>query len=182
MQVLSLDLATRLGWAYGDVRSGEPVSGWWQLPKTGDELGPFASAYDQWLNAMLAEARPGMVVFEAPLPPTAGRSTMATIQKLNGLCWHTEWACNKAGIQVTQVHGGTWKKHFVGDKVKVSKTVKPYPVTVRCHSLGWTAVDDDNEADALGIWSYACSVVAPGAALRLTPLFATAPAERRSAV
>ena len=177
--ILSLDLATRLGWAYGDARKGHPVSGWHQLPKTGEELGPFAAAYDQWLTEMLAEALPGLVVFEEPIPPTAGRSTMTTICKLTGLCWHTEYVCQQRGIDVRKVHGGTWKSHFVGGKQKVSKAIKPYPVTVRCHQLGWTAVSDDNEADALGLWSYACSVVAPGAALRLTPLFAAAPQTER---
>ena len=170
MRLLSLDLATRLGWAYGDARLGDPVSGWHKLPVTGEDIGRFAAAYDHWLNAMIDEARPDLIVFEEPMPTTAGRSTLSTTLKLQGLCWHTEFVANARRVNVRQVHASQWKKHFCGTG-RVSKSMKPYPPIVACKARGWHAVSDDNEADALGIWSFACGIAAPGAAHRLDPLF-----------
>jgi hypothetical protein len=36
--------------------------------------------------------------------------------------------------------------------------------------LGWQAVDN-NAADALAAWSYACSIIDPTQALKVSPLF-----------
>ena len=49
MNLLYLDLATKTGWAAGDVR-GNPTFGCEQLPKkTGSDLGSFGMYFEDWL-------------------------------------------------------------------------------------------------------------------------------------
>jgi hypothetical protein len=40
----------------------------------------------------------------------------------------------------------------------------------QCRRLGWD-FRDDNAADALAIWSYACALIDPQTALKTVPLF-----------
>ncbi len=171
MRLLSLDLATRLGFAYGDLLVGDPVSGWHQLPsgtRENPNVGGFASAYNRFLRDMIEEARPDKIVMEEPMLAQADRGSPVTGLKLTGLCYHTEFVCDELGIDCRQVHTSTWKAAFVGGKV--SKKMKPYPVTRKCHERGFNLVKDNNEADAIGIWVYAAGKLAPKAALRFDPL------------
>lgn len=173
MQLLSLDLATRLGFAHGDsVTADKPVAGWHQLPATGEDIGRFALAYHDWLRAIVADVRPDMIVFEEPMPDQAGRTPITTSLKLKGLCWHTEFYCKVKGIRCAQVHASTWKKAFTGS-ARASKSQKPYPVVTSCRQRGWDIIDD-NAADAAGIWYHACTLVSAEAAVRHDPLFRAA--------
>lgn len=178
MRLLALDLATRLGWAHGSTRGGDPISGVHQLPKTGDDVGQFIAAYSRWLSSMVEETKPELIVFEEPMVNTAGRSPIKTTLKLMGLCSETERFGFVRGIKYAQVHAGTWKKSFVGTG-KVSKTMKPYPVIVACKRHGWV-VTDDNEADALGIWVHSVRTMEP-AGTQFDPLFRHADGARAAA-
>ena len=169
LRLLSLDLATHLGWAYGDTDHDDPVSGHYRLPSTGEEIGPFGAAYGEWLLKMIAEARPEWCVMEAPMQTTGGKTPMATMQKLQGLCYHTEVICWHKEIKCRQVPAATWKKTFTGSG-KASKSQRPYPVLRACHQRGFNRVVDDNEADAIGIWVHAAGLLAPKQALRFDPL------------
>lgn len=172
-RLLTLDLATHLGWAYGSAHEGDPVSGAHRLPVTGEDIGAFAVAYDRWLHAMVREAEPTFCVFEAPMATTAGRSTLATTQKLQGLCWHTEFVCRTYGIEYRQVAAASWKKMFTGSgsasKAKARATGGVYPVISACRERGWD-VTNDNQADALGIFVYACAIIDQSRVSRFDPL------------
>lgn len=170
MRLLSLDLATTLGWASGDTEAGDPVSGIRKLPSTGDDIGRFLVAYNEFLQQLIADQRPDLIVMEAPMPTQSGRSTQSTILKLYGLCSHTEMVAVYKRIEVRQVAAATWKKGFCGNG-RASKSDKPYPVITRCHALGWEHVKNDNEADALGIWTYSVRFASPGKEQRFDPLF-----------
>lgn len=169
MQLLSLDLATKLGWAYGNTEAGDPVSGSFQLPKTGNELGPFLAAYGRWLQPMVQNHGIELIVMEEPIMPN-GMTQMATLLKLYNLVGTTERGAYHWGVPVRQVPAGSWKKAFCG-KGNFGKKTSPYPPIVRCHELGWDHVNDDNEADALGLWVYSAGAVTPGAGTRFDPLF-----------
>lgn|SRR5690606_17650503 len=166
--VLALDLATELGWAVGPV-DGEPRFGHHVLPKTGDDVGHFALAYDRWLRDVLIKTSPAVVVFEAPMPDTAGRTPLATSLKLKGLCWHTEFMCAKAGIRVVQESASSWKKSICGTG-RISKAMRPYPVFVALEQRGFK-VYNHNAADALALWIHAVGALSPRNATRFDPLF-----------
>ena len=174
MRMLSLDLATTLGWAFGDTETGDPVSGTKKLPSTGDELGPYLAAYGQWLMPVLKEREPQVIVFESPIMPGIGTTTISTLLKLYNLIGTTERAAYALGIKCRQVSSAEWKKGFCGS-ARFGKSAKPYPPIVRCGQLGWT-VKDHNEADACGIWVHACRFFSPGAVARFDPLFRKAAA------
>lgn len=173
-RLLSLDLATRLGWACGDAFEGEPASGSFLLPSTGDDVGAFLKAYHLWLIARMAEFQPDIVVMEAPLPAT-GKTTQTTLLKLWGLCSHTEFVASFKGVTCRQVNVSEWRSAFVGKghgRISKPKTVaqrSTYPVIQACRQRGWNIVDD-NEADALGLWVYAIRFVCPGREARFDPL------------
>lgn len=167
MRILALDLATRLGWAYGDT-SQDPVSGWQQLPKTGEDVGRFAVAYHDFMRSILPEADPEVIVMEEPMATTAGRSTLSTTLKLQGLCYHTELYGAMKGIPVRQVHSSAWKKSFCGTG-RVSKKMRPYPPITACAALGWQVVDD-NQADALALWVHSTRLLDPANSWRFDPL------------
>lgn len=171
MQLLALDLATRLGWAAGSTTNGEPVSGWHQLPKgTKTDLGEFAVPYDVFLRRMIEEHDINMVVFEAPVPMGGkrGATMLATTLKLHGLCYHTELVCKLLKVTCRQCNVGTWKSQICGTS-RFNKSHSPYPPVIACAQRGWE-VKDDNEADALCIWLHAQSLLSRQYASRFDPI------------
>ena len=165
MKILGLDLATQLGWAVGTLADG-PEWGTHKLPLTGENIGEFLAAYDDWLIPMLEKYEPDLVVVEKPINITC---TIWTRLKLNGLVSHTEYRCHKISIDCAWVDNLKWKQHFVG--WRFGKKATPYPVFAACKYRGWIAHTTD-EADALGIWDYSVCVFNPGKAYQSTPLFA----------
>jgi hypothetical protein len=168
-RLLSLDLATRTGWAFGATEAGDPVSGVLQLPKSGVELGPFLHSYGHWLRATVVEYEVEVIVFEEPIMPN-GFTQLATLLKLYGLIGMTETVAFTMKVPCRQVAAGTWKKGFCG-KAGFGKSAKPYPPIIKCHELGWRHIKDDNEADAVGLHVYSCRMFSPKEVARFDPLF-----------
>ncbi|MGE0699081.1 MAG: hypothetical protein AB7O57_08300, partial [Hyphomicrobiaceae bacterium] len=166
--LLSLDLATKTGWARGDTEAGDPVSGVHKATNAGAELGPFLHSYGHWLRSQIIEHSVTIVVLEEPIMPM-GTLQLATLLKLYGLVGITEAVCHASRVQCRQLAAGTWKKAFCG-KAGFGKSKKPYPPMVRCLELGWRP-SDDNEADALGLFVASCQRISPQAATRFDPLF-----------
>lgn len=143
--VLTLDLASRLGWTCG-APDGEPRYGTKVLPATGEDIGRFAEAYNTWLLDMITLENPVLVVFEAPI--LAGQTTLATARKLTGLAWHTEFVCRLREVRCKEAHLQSVKKFFAGsgraDKQAMIEAARRH---------GWAPKTSD-EADALGLWAY----------------------------
>jgi Holliday junction resolvasome RuvABC endonuclease subunit len=162
--ILALDIATNLGWAWGyapkhgpataleaaAAAPAQPASGVYRV--RGDSLGEFLADYERWLGLVLDERQPGGLMFEAPI---LGKFTaFATARKLMSLAGLTELVAHRRGIPwVREAQPSTVKKHFTGS----GKAKKP-DMEAACLQRGWTFADD-NEADALALFSYACSVV-----------------------
>ncbi len=146
-KILALDLATKTGWAVGSP-DGEPRYGTKVLPSTGEDIGRFAAAYNEWLLDMITLENPALIVFEAPI--LAGQTTLTTARKLGGLAWHTEFVCNLRQVRCAEHHLQSVKKFFAGsgraDKAAMMEAARRH---------GWDP-KDDNAADALGLW--ACTV------------------------
>lgn len=166
-KILTLDLATELGWCLG--RPGdEPRWGAFRLPKTGKDAGAFGAAFHRWLYPFLKEELPELVVFEAPLQGGFGQSTFATKYKLQGLCFNAETLCRLMNIRVYQVDAGTWKSAIIGTN-RFNKQSKPYPPIEACAQRGFR-ISNDNEADAVCLWLYTLGVVDEKAAAQFDPL------------
>lgn len=151
-KILALDLATRLGWACGAPDS-EPTYGTKVLPSTGEDIGRFAYAYNEWLTDTLTLEDPALVVFEAPI--LAGKTTPSTARKLMGLAWHTEFVCNIRGVRYMEHHLQSVKKFFTGNG-----RAEKHEMIAAAERQGWHP-KDDNAADALGLWACAVHEKAP---------------------
>lgn len=155
--LLALDLATVTGWAFwrpgADVRSGVC-----KLPRTGEDVGRFLCAFEDWLKPFLELERPARVVFEAPIL-TAGKTDINTARKLMSLAAFTEVVCRRSGIrQYFEVNNATVRKHFVGvGRARDRRTLKDLTLDA-CRARGWDP-RDDNAADALAVLDYAAATL-----------------------
>lgn len=139
--LLTLDLATWIGWTLGAPSDLHFRFGTHKLPSAVD-IGPFAEAYNLWLDQMLAR-KVTMVVFEAPILPR--EVALITARKLYGLAWHTEWQCTIRQVAVFEAHLQSVKKFLTGD----GRAKKPQMIEA-ARGYGYE-VTDDNQADAIGI-------------------------------
>ena len=153
MRLLALDLATSTGHACGDT-AGQPMYGTMRLPSTGDDVGRFLIAFDEWLRAMIAVENVETIVFEAPVL-TRGRTSIQTARKLMALATHTEFvavslriACREASIQSVKKF---WTNDGRAEKEAMMKMARIY---------GY-APHDDNACDALALFFYAAQLLDP---------------------
>lgn len=144
--ILSLDLASLLGWASG-LPDSRPGFGSHQLPSTGDNVGRYIDAFDQWLQPMLDIEAPALVIYEAP--SIFMKTTPATVEKLVGLATHTQLACHRRGIRARSANPSQVKKFWTG-----SGKAKKEDMMAAARRCGFK-IRDDNEADAVAIWHWA---------------------------
>jgi hypothetical protein len=170
--VLGLDIATVTGWAYGRVDANAPQ---WGAVRFGSASTPSPKIFGEamnWAIKLLHNLKPDIVMMEALLPPLAMRNqtSRAVRDRLCGLnaiiaaCAHHEGVGEIASAQVQDI-----RAHFIGERMLPRKVAKQ-EVKDKCLSLGWS-VPDDNCADAVACWSYACALIDPKLALRGSPLF-----------
>lgn len=170
--LLALDLATVLGFAYAPLPPGppptpieaaagrampKPYSGHHRVAAPGASIGRFLLNYDRWLVDMIATLGPTRVIFEAPLPTNRTRKTnFETVRKLICIAGLTEKVALEKGVGIVrEANHATVKKHFTGHgRADKAETI------AACRALGWD-VDEENEADALALWSFAVSCWAP---------------------
>ncbi len=158
MKVLALDLATCTGFAFGDISKGErPKYGYVNLPKTGDDVGYFLVAFEQWLTDKIVFDKPGTIIFEAPIL-TAGRTSPAVARKLFGLANVVEMFCYRHSISVRSTNIMAVKKYFTG-----RGNAKKHDMIKAATDLGFKIAVDD-EADALGIYFQAMNHFYPAQA------------------
>lgn len=153
--LLTLDLATLTGFAFGPGDTGElPTIGSHRLPSTGDDVGRFLAAYRDWLVAKVSEVEPELVVFEAPI--LASVTTITVTRKLQGLAGVTEMVITDlnatyrklgaAEIEVAEVATTSVKKALTGsgraDKDQMIAGARLYGLNPSC----------SDEADAFGVW------------------------------
>jgi len=179
--VLALDIAGRTGWAHTGATAGVPKIGSWDGP-TPDKAedgsyvyGACFASFNRFVRWKLAEIKPTIFVFEAPIP-TVGPGTKAsqfqttshTIRYLSGLIAHAECAAFDAGVDSYEKSPQAIKHYFVGDR-----GAKKEQMMARCRQLRWPIKNDD-EADAAALWAMASSIVDPKFSLASGPLFAGA--------
>jgi crossover junction endodeoxyribonuclease RuvC len=144
--LLTLDLATVLGFTIGEVADRHFKSGYFRLPSTGDDIGRFAAAYHSWLKCQLDGGLVTEVVFEAPILPR--HTSLATIRKLSGLAWHTEFLCTSTGIACYEAHLQSVKK-AIGGHGRAAKG----DMIAAVRRYGYD-VTEENEADAIAVRLY----------------------------
>jgi hypothetical protein len=170
--IWALDIARVTGFALG--RPGEqPTARSICLAKAGaisDDL--FCACLD-WFSALLRDhEHPDILILEELLPPIARRGATSTAaqHRLAGMHGIVRGLARQAKIpEIASASPASVRGHFIGERAAKRERAKQLVVTM-CQRQGWI-VDDDNCGDALALWSYACALVKPETALRLTPLF-----------
>ena len=151
--ILTLDIATRTGWALG--RLGEtPRHGSIRLAPAGSSNGAIGCGLLRWAMDFLALERPDAVYYEVPIDPRhmGGGTNFATTRILVGLPFLAETIFEARGIfKVHEVEVQKVRKHFTGEARPKNKKAA---VIASCRARDWRPVDD-NAADALAIWSFA---------------------------
>jgi hypothetical protein len=174
MDILALDLATVSGWARGCVGDHGPRCGTLAFSPKGEssENAVFGRALPLFQRLLHDDPTPDLVILEAMLPPAAmkGRTSRAVRDRLAGLHGIARAVAYHRGIyRIETATVSDVRAHFLSDRGLRRASAKR-EVTAVCQRLGWT-VANDNEADACALWSYACGLLDPRTALRVSPLF-----------
>jgi hypothetical protein len=172
--VLALDLATVTGYARGVV-GGTPIAGSIRFgTREASEGAAFGHAIGWFSKLLEAEPRPDIIALEAMLPPGAkvGQTNSSTRDRLAGLHAIVRGVAHIRGggeIEIACYSVGDIRHHFIGER-GLRRAQAKEAILAKCAMLGWQAVDN-NAADALAAWSYACSIIDPAQALKVSPLF-----------
>lgn len=159
-RIMALDLARTTGWALGPPGRA-PRSGVITFGGDGaSHEARFLQAH-AWARSMIDLHKPTTVVWEEPLPSSflRGRTNSNTTALLCGLPAVIGLACYQCGLyDVRRASPSDIRCHFIGRNMR-SKEAEA-ATKLRCRQLGW-AYSDDNEADALALWDYMVSILAP---------------------
>lgn len=179
--ILALDIASCTGWCFG-APGGKPTYGSQKLAPEGASTAERGAAMIRWLTPMIQGMRPRTLVFEAPLAPSsmAGKTTANTARVLLGLPLVVESVAYLLGVwDIWEANVQDVRQHFIGRRTVVGAKLadgkrkpgaaKPL-VIARCIELGYMPADD-NAADAVALWSYACAIRKPSTGTTTTPLF-----------
>src|SRR3990167_6844397 len=171
--LLALDQSTVTGSAWGIPGCDMPR--WCTVRFKGDAPGEVLSRFAFWLRDRLHDLKPAHVVREnvyfprprgadakGPPPPPINIATLgrllAIAETIDSLCWEVRIPC-------FEVPPAETTRRFLGPVAKLGRADKKAAYIARCAEFGWAPVSTD-EADALGIWAAAESVIAPEAAAR----------------
>ncbi|MEL6467084.1 MAG: hypothetical protein AAFQ58_19150 [Pseudomonadota bacterium] len=162
MRVLALDIATKTGVAVG-VSSAAPRA--WTVDFGGSSQGRRFSEMISFTSEVLAKHKPDVVAIEAPIggkkknPVLIGLAACA-----EGVCHLRRVPCHMVRLDHVRVHflgKNLTKRHFPGfTEDRARKAIKA-TVVARCEAIGW-APDNDDEADAMAVWSFACTQFVAG--------------------
>ncbi|XAI96298.1 Holliday junction resolvase [Microcystis phage Mae-JY30] len=165
--ILFLDLATVTGWAEGEP-GGRATAGRVRLGAGGDP-GAICMAFNAFLAPRLAAFRPARVIYEMPF--LAGIKNANTVMITWGLAFVTVGLCKHYGVRAQDANLNTIRKHVLGTVPRGKGVDVKGIVMNHVRGLGYEP-EDDNVADAICGWLYACAVLDPGSAARTSPLFA----------
>lgn len=153
--VLFLDIATTTGWCEGPV-DGAKTSGTMRLAPPGSSAAAVQGGMLAWLGERLTAFRYRAIVYEAPLDPRfmGQKTNLNTARMLLGLCGVVEAVAHQTGhfnLSQVSVHDA---RHFLVGKRPPKGEGKA--MAMRALRMQGFAFTDDNEADAIAGWLYAC--------------------------
>lgn len=171
--VVALDIATVCGWASGHIH-GNPECGSVRFASSGASDKAVFHAAMVWAQAFFVGIPKDrtVIAIERLLTPemVRGQSNTKTIYRLAGLhgvILAVAYAHGLLDIETPSV--GEIRGHFIG--MRTCRRVQAKREVMRqCRAMGW-APANENEGDALAIWSYQCSLIDPRLAIRVSPLF-----------
>lgn len=171
MQLIALDLGTRMGFACGKAGHGAIPRSGAMILREGPE--PTARAYSnlqRWLCGIIEavpkpERRSMIVVKEAALSLAAFKilgNAAATVEFTYKLHGAVESVCDSYRILCRDVADSTVRKHFIGKANAGKRTATKAAVLHRAKLLKYISdkCTDDNRADACAVFDYAAHTFA----------------------
>lgn len=157
MRILALDIASATGVAFGCADDSAPSLSTLRLPGASElnEYGPRLTAFRRGLIGLIADYRPERIWFEAPFIALNGgkiknANSSRLLMILAGLA---EQIADEFEIPTIETTNAEVRKHFLGSAHGLRDELK-LAMLRRCRLLGWEP-NNDNEADAAGIWDLA---------------------------
>lgn len=145
--VLALDLGSATGWACG-VPGSKPLMGVVR-PGVAGNYGSIGGGMHTWLWDMVEVHKPGIIVFEAPLPAHNG---IAAGRIALGLAMMVETVGYQAEVTTRECAVTTVRKRIIGTGRATKDQVMEW-----CRAQGWAPPRHD-AADAAALWELACRV------------------------
>jgi hypothetical protein len=169
--VLAFDVATTTGFARGPVGPKAPFCGSVRFGKPGTSQLAICGHALEWAIDTIKPPLPDVVAIEDLLPPhvTRGKSNVDhdLLAHLHGIIMGV---CFMRGVYKVHKHPvRTIRNHFI-DLSACAKGQAKRMVQDKCKQLGWL-IEGHDAADAAACWSYACSLIDPEQAIRISPLF-----------
>lgn len=162
MKVLALDVATNTGVAVGES-CGNPTSLTVNLGKPPNGR-RFSNAL-RMTQDLIAEHKPDLIVAEAAIGgPKASAYLIGLVACIEGCAVNRQTdfkTVNLGQIRKSFLGKHLTKKHFPALSAAAAKKAIKMQVVQGCALRGWP-VHNDDEADALALWDYACATYAPG--------------------
>lgn len=180
--LLSFDLATKTGWCAGDG-SSLPTLGNFAIPSTHREIGAFVAHLEDRAAAVIAEVRPTLISFEAPL--VGPQASADTRRKLIGIAAGLEVVAFRLGLPIREASISEGKEALTG-----YGDASKQEMVDACRRYGLNPVvyvkdgeENSDEADAMGCWLATGRKLRPAAFRafdrQFTPVFFGARPEKR---
>jgi len=170
--ILAIDIATNCGFARGIV-GGVPTCGSLRFGAVNASNNAVFGHALKWISKLLEpQPRPDILIMEAMLPPQArvGHTSRDVRDRLAGLHGIIRGVAYLRGIgEIAEANVGDVRMHFICDRHMPRSSAKSQ-VMRQCEMMDWHP-KNDNEGDALALWSYACGIVDPKTALKVVPMF-----------
>ena len=145
MSILALDIATRTGWALSSGRSGVL-----DLSKYKHDYGDMGYQLAKWFWQMIREHAVTIVVVERPFYRGAAKS----VYMLNGLAFVVQMAAAMKVVERREYTVFDVRLRLLGKKKATKAEVIKW-----AEDQGFEP-EDDNEADALALLTYALEIAA----------------------
>ena len=176
MLILALDLATEVGFCLGVAGESPSRVGAARLKKPTEDHGVLGRNLWCLILDLSAFGMPDMVVIDAAMHAAAksekgnGGFSVETAWLLVGAVYGF---CGPHWIPVRESHVQTVRKHFTGRARYGSRQEAKRAVIDRAHLLGLLpkTSKNDNAADAIAVWDWACATFARGRTARPLHLF-----------
>lgn len=165
MLILAIDPASTTGFCLGEPGAVPTLSSQKFKQDPTDEPEDVFRRATYFLAEFLRQSRVDLIAIEAPFPSKNFATSMITL----GLFGIFTGIAGCKDIKIVRVQISAWRKYFLSAGRMPGAQAKRQSMLV-CASLGWKT-DGHDSAEAAGIFSFACSQVAPMKAPRVEPLF-----------
>lgn len=159
-KVLALDLSLSTGWAVGDIAPSTALYGTKRLPSTGKYFGPTIDALICFVDGMIREHEPTLLVFESPY--IAKTYDVPMLRRMFGMHAAVEWAAHRVALECAEAAPSEWRRTFFARHfdMKMKREAAKTMAIKQCQMRGWNP-EDDNAADALGLMDHALGKLEP---------------------